>query len=166
MYTLIGVVTGSHGIKGQVKVYPYTDFPDRFKILKRVFVGEEKMPLNIEEVKYIKNFVLLKFKEFDNINEILNLKNKEIFILSSERIKLKQNQFYISDLIGSKVYDEEENYLGELVEVILSSANDVYRIKNKNIEGMVPAVKEFIKNIDLENKEITIKKIEGMFYEN
>lgn len=163
MYTIVGVVTNTHGIKGALKVYPYTFDNNRFNEYGEVYIGEEKLLVHISEVSFYKNLVILNFKEFDNINQVLKYKEAEIYIKTENRKKLEKDNYYLADLLGCEVYDEDNNFYGHLDEVIQGASNDVYVIKNKSKLGYVPAVKEFIKEVDIDNKKIIIKPIEGMF---
>lgn len=167
-YIIVGQIINTHGIKGEVKVYPLTDDIDRFDFLKSVFIGEKKAKVNIETVKYHKNIVILKFEEYNDINEIINLKNSFIYIDESQRIKLPKNHFFIYEILNSEVFDSNMDLIGTLVDIIQTSSNDVYIIKasKSKKEYLIPAVKEFIKEIDVENKKIYIDPIEGMLDED
>lgn len=166
MYTIVGVIINSHGIKGGVKVYPYTFDNNRFYEYVDLFIGDEKIPVHIKDVSFYKNLVILTFKEFDDINQILKFKDSDLYIKTKDRKALEDGNYYIGDILACKVYDESGNYLGEIREIIQGAANDVYVIKNKQITGNVPAVKEFIKEVDIVNKKIIIKPIEGLFNED
>ena len=166
MYTLVGIITNSHGVKGGIKVFPYTYDKNRYKEYKKVYLGEEKEMVTIKSVSFQNNLVLLTFEEYNNINNILKFKNAEIFIKTEDRKVLEEGNYYLSDILGAKVYDLEENFLGEVVDIMQMSANDIYVIKNDNFVGNIPAVKEFIKEVDVENKTIHISPIKGMFDEN
>lgn len=163
MYTLVGKIINSHGVNGSVKIYPYTDDVKRFSNLNYLFLGEEKLKLKIEKVFYQKNLVIVKFSEFGNINEILKFKEEFIYIKNEDRIELPENSYFISDLIGCLVVDTLNNELGVLTDVLTYSVHDIYVVKD--LEGnnfYVPVVKEFVKNVDVTNRQITIDPIEGM----
>lgn len=166
MYTIVGVITNSHGIKGAVKVYPYTFDNNRFKEYGEVYLGDEKEKVHIKNVSYQKNLVLLTFEEYDDINQILKFKDCDIFIKDEDRKELDNDNYYLGDILGSEVYDQNEEFLGNIVEILQGASNDVYVVKNKNIIGNIPAVKEFIKEVDTTNKIIRINKIEGLFNED
>lgn len=157
--TCIGKIINTHGIKGELKVEPYTFDNKRFSKLKSVYVGDDLKEFLIKKVR-VNNFVYITFEGFENINDVLNLKGLEIYIKDEDRLDLEEDQYYISDIIGKKVYDTEDNYIGILKNVLEYPANDVFIIESddKSIY-QIPAVKEFIKKID---STITIKLIEGM----
>lgn len=157
--TCIGKIINTHGIKGELKVEPYTFDNKRFSKLKSVYVGNDLKEFLIKKVR-VNDFVYITFEGFENINDVLNLKGLEIYIKDEDRLDLEEDQYYISDIIGKKVYDTEDNYIGILKNVLEYPANDVFIIESddKSIY-QIPAVKEFIKKID---SIITIKLIEGM----
>ncbi|NLL82450.1 MAG: ribosome maturation factor RimM [Tissierellia bacterium] len=163
-YTIVGKIINTHGIKGEVKIYPLTDNNNRFDFLKQVYIGENKILANIENVKHHKGIVVLKFKEFNNINEILKYKDSYIFVDDENRIILPENHYFIHDLIGCSVVDTKGNSIGILKDILQGYANDVYLINNndKSNEYLIPAVKEFIKEINVDDKLIVIDPIEGM----
>lgn len=157
--TCIGKIINTHGIKGELKVEPYTFDNKRFSKLKSVYVGNDLKEFLIKKVR-VNNFVYITFEWFEDINDVLNLKGLEIYIKDEDRLDLEEDQYYISDIIGKKVYDTEDNYIGILKNVLEYPANDIFIIESddKSIY-QIPAVKEFIKKID---SIITIKLIEGM----
>lgn len=157
--TCIGKIINTHGIKGELKVEPYTFDNKRFSKLKSVYVGNDLKEFLIKRVR-VNNFVYITFEGFEDINDVLNLKGLEIYIKDEDRLDLEEDQYYISDIIGKKVYDTEDNYIGILKNVLEYPANDIFIIESddKSIY-QIPAVKEFIKKID---SIITIKLIEGM----
>lgn len=161
----VGAITQTHGIRGEVKVFPTTDDPKRFRKLKDVILdtGKEKITLDIEGVKFFKQFVILKFKGFDNINDIECYKGKNLYVTRENAVKLAKNEYFIMDLIGLAVFDEEENLLGELTDVLQTGANDVYTVKL--IEGgevLLPAIKQCILAIDMENRKMKVHVMEGL----
>lgn len=166
MYIKVGSITNSHGIRGSVKVYPHTYDVERFNEYEKLFIGVEKIKVHIKEVSFYKNLVILTFEEFDDINQILKFKDQGLFILEEDRKDLDEDIFYLDEIINSKVVDLDNNYLGEVVEIINNAANDIYVIKKDGKNYYIPAVKEFIKNVDVDNKTITINPIKGMFDEN
>lgn len=163
-YTIIGKFVSTHGIKGQINIYPLTSNIDRFKYLKSAYLGEAKNPVNIKEAKFHKGMVILKFKEYDDINDILKYKDQYLYVDEENKIVLEENHFFISDLIGCKVYDMKNAYIGDIVDVLQGYSNDVYVIKDKalNKEYLVPAVKAFIKEVNIEDKILSIDPLEGM----
>ena len=163
-YIQIGKIINTHGIKGQVKVYPLTNDINRFSHLKIAYLGDSKIKVRVEEVKYHKNMVILKFEEFNNINEILSCKEDFIYIDEKDKIDLPEGHFFIFDIIDCLVLNTQGEKIGVVTQVIQSASNDVYIVKDhiKNKEYMIPAVKEFVVNIDINNKKIVIDPIEGM----
>lgn len=157
--TCIGKIINTHGIKGELKVEPYTFDNKRFSKLNSLYVGDDLTEFFIKKVR-INDFVYITFEGFENINDVINLKGSEIYIKDEDRLALDENQYYISDIIGKKVYDTDNNYIGKLKDVLEYPANDIFIIESddKSIY-QIPAVKEFIKKID---STITIKLIEGM----
>lgn len=161
----VGVISSTHGVHGEVKVFPTTDDPKRFKKLKTVMLdtGREKLTLNIEQVKFFKNMVILKFKEFNDINEIEKYKGKDLLINRDQAVKLAPNENFIVDLIGLKVVTDEGVEFGTLKDVMETGANDVYIIDgNDGKEYLFPAIKQCILNIDLEAGVITVHILDGL----
>lgn len=157
--TCIGKIINTHGIKGELKVEPYTFDNKRFLKLKNVYVGDNLEEFYIKKAR-INNFIYIIFEGYEDINEVLNLKGSEIYINDKDRLTLKKDQYYISDIIGKKVYDTDKNYIGVLKNVLEYPANDIFLIESDDKEiYQIPAVKEFVKKID---STITIKLIEGM----
>ena len=161
----VGVITSPHGVRGEVKVFPTTDDVNRFKKLKSVLLdtGKEKTALEIEHVKFFKNMVILKFKEFNDINEIEKYKGKDLLINRDQAVKLAPNENFIVDLIGLKVVTDEGVEFGTLKDVMETGANDVYIIDgNDGKEYLFPAIKQCILNIDLEAGVITVHILDGL----
>ena len=127
----VGVISNTHGIRGEVKVYPTTDNVRRFDDLKEVILdtGKEQLNLHVTSVKYFKNMVILKFKEFDNINDIIPYKGMDLLVTRENAIPLEEGEYYIADIIGSKVITDEDKILGTLTDVLQTGANDVYVVK-------------------------------------
>ncbi len=161
----VGVISTTHGIKGEVKVYPTTDDPNRFKELKQVILdtGKEHVTLEIEGVKFFKQMVILKFKGIDNINDIEKYRGKDLLITRENAVKLNKDEYFIYDLIDSEVFTDEGNKLGSLVEIMSTGANDVYVVKMENgKELLLPSIKECILDIDVESKKITVHVMPGL----
>lgn len=161
----VGVITQTHGIRGEVKVFPTTDDPNRFKKLKEVILdtGKEKMTLEIEGVKFFKQFVILKFKGFDNINDVEKYKTKSLFVTRANAVRLKRNEYFIADLIDMDVYTEDDKMLGTLKDVIETGANDVYEVAmTDGKEVLIPAIKECILSVDVENRKMVVHLLDGL----
>ena len=163
----VGVIASTHGLHGEVNVFPTTEDPNRFKKLKKVTLhtkrGEE-IELDVQSAKFFKKFVIVKFKQFNDINEVEKLKGCELTIERKDAIKLQPGEYYCADLIGLSIVDEEGKVLGTLVDVIQTGANDVYEMKREDGEEnvLIPAIKDCILDIDIENKQIKIHVIPGL----
>mgnify|MGYP000154735061 CR=1 FL=1 len=161
----VGVITTTHGVRGEVKVFPTTDDAARFKKLKQVILdtGKEHLALEIAGVKFFKNMVILKFKGYDNINDIERYKGKSLYVTRANAVKLRKDEYFIADLIDINVYDEEDKPFGILKDVIETGANDVYDIKmNDGRSVLVPAIKECILSVDIENRKMVIHLLDGL----
>ena len=162
----IGVVTTTHGIKGEVKVFPTTDDVKRFKKCDEVILitKEGNLTLHVESVKYFKNIVILKFKGIDNINDIEKYKGKSLFVTRENAVELEEDEYYIGDLIGMEVYtDDSEERFGVLKDVMETGANEVYIITSENHgEVLLPAIHECILDIDVEAKKMKVHLMEGL----
>lgn len=161
----VGAITQTHGIRGEVKVFPMTDDVKRFKKLKEVILdtGKEKLTLEIEGVKFFKQFAILKFKGFDNINDIERYKGKSLYVTRENAVKLGRDEYFIADLIDLEVYDEDENYLGILTNVIETGANDVYEVRFEDgREVLFPAIKQCILDIDMTNRKMKVHIMDGL----
>lgn len=161
----VGVVTSTHGIAGEVKVFPTTDDAKRFKKLREVFVdlGREQMTLHITSVKFFKNMVILKFKEFDNINEVQKILKTDLMISRDMAVPLAENENFICDLVGLSVVTDDGMELGSLKDVLQTGANDVYIVTNaQGREILIPAIKQCILKVDLEEKKVTVHLLEGL----
>jgi len=161
-YIRIGKIVNTHGIRGDIKVLPLTDDPSRFEELKVIYIDNENTEVEIQKVWYSKGFVMLKLKEFNNINDVIKFKNSYILIDEKNAVKLPNDTFFISQVIGLSVFCTDGNKLGEVIDVLQPGGNDVYVIKGDNKEYLIPAVKEFIKSVEIENKKMIIDPIEGM----
>ena len=155
----VGVITTTHGVRGEVKVYPTTDEPERFLELDYVLLdtGRELRKLEIKNVKFFKNLVILKFKGVDNINDIEKYKGRDLWIPRKEGQELEEDEYYIADLLGMSVVLEDGQEFGTLKDVMETGANDVYIIDSaEHGEVLLPAIKECILDVDLEKNVMTI----------
>ena len=174
-YFQVGVIVKAHGLKGEVNVFPTTEDPQRFKKLKKVYLEtgrDGRMELHVEKVRFTNKFVIVKFKEFNDINEVERFRQKELIIPREDAIALEPGEYYLGDLEGMKIVDEDGKELGILKQVIQTGANDVYEMKRTDLtesdEGvsdtvMIPGISECVKNIDIENKIMTIHVMNGLF---
>ena len=161
----VGIITSTHGLRGEVKVYPTTDDPRRFRRLKEVVLdtGKEKMNLEIEGVKFFKQFVILKFKGLDNINDIEKYRQKSLYVTRKNAVRLQRDEYFIADLIGLKVQDEDGKELGTVKDVIETGANDVYEVEMADGKSLLlPAIKQCILNVDVENGTMQVHVLEGL----
>ena len=161
----VGVITTTHGIRGEVKVFPTTDDPERFLDLETVYLdtGREKKLLTISSVKFFKQFVILKFKEFDNINDVEPFRKKSLLVTREQAVPLEEDEYFIADLIGLRVITDEDKVLGELTDVLETGANDVYQVTDENgKEILLPAIKDCILSVDLEKGEMKVHILEGL----
>ena len=161
----VGVISSTHGVRGEVKVFPTTDDPERFRLLKEVLLdtGREKLSLKIQNVKFFKNMVILKFEGYDNINQIEMYRGKELWIRRDQAVEWKENEYFIADLVGLTVIDDEEKVLGTLTDVIQTGANDVYAVKLENgKEVLIPAIRQCILKVDLEAGMMKVHVLPGL----
>ncbi|NMA87280.1 MAG: 16S rRNA processing protein RimM [Tissierellia bacterium] len=159
----IGRIANTHGVRGEIKIIPLTNDMHRFNYLKTAFLGEEKIKVEVENVKYHKNLVIVKFKEFNDINEIISFKDEYVYIEGKDKVVLPEDHYFLYDIVNCEVFDTQNNYIGIVKEVLQSASNDIYIVKDKKgKEYLIPAVKEFFIDIDVENKKIIIDPIEGM----
>jgi 16S rRNA processing protein RimM len=165
-YLEIGKIANTHGVKGELKVLPLTDDPERFEELEWVYIDRVNKPekFNIEGVKYFKNFVILKFKDINDMTLAESMKGLYIKIDRENAIKLPKDSFFICDLIDCEVFNEKGEKLGKLNDIIHTGSNDVYVVKNKenNTEILIPALKSVVKSVSVENKKITVELPEGL----
>ena len=162
----VGVISSTHGVRGEVKVYPTTDDVNRFKKLKKVVLdtGREYMDLEISGVKFFKNQVILKFKGIDNINDIEKYKGKDLLVHREDAVALEDNENYVADLIDLKVVTDEGVVLGYLTEVMETGANDVYVVETEDgKELLLPAIRDCILDVDLDEEVMTVHILPGLF---
>lgn len=162
---IIGKILRPYGLKGQICVKPITDFVNRFKKLKRVYVGDN--PIEVEEHYIVSSFlhneeVILKFKNINDRTAAELFSGKFIYIPEEELLPLPEGFYYVHDLIGLKVYDVNGRKIGVITDVWLLPANDVYVVESKGKEILIPAISEVVKKVDLENKMVIIEPMEGL----
>ena len=164
-YLEIGQIVNTFGIKGAVKITPFTDDITRFEKLKSILIDKngKLIEYEIEEVKYHKNMVMLKLKGIDDINEAEKLRNLYIKINRKDAVKLPKNSYFIVDLLGMEVYSVDNILLGIVYDIFPTGSNDVYVIKDElGKQILIPALKSVIKNIDFENQKIIVELPEGL----
>ena len=161
----VGVITTTHGVRGEVKVFPTTDDPQRFKELKNVILddGKNKMDLEIQSVKFFKNLVILKFKGIDNINDVEKYKKADLYVTRENAVELAENEYFIADLIELSVTSDEGEDLGVISDVLQTGANDVYVISKKGQPDLlIPAIKECILKVDMDNRTMQVHLLPGL----
>lgn len=164
-YLKVGVISSTHGIRGEVKVYPTTDDLNRFKKLKEAYIlfKNEYINVNIMSVKFNKNMVIVKFKDIDNINDVEKYKGSELYVDRQHAVKLSKDEYFIADIIDSKVVSDDDLVHGILTDVLKTGANDVYEVTlDDGRQILIPAIKECIKNIDVDNMIITVHIMDGI----
>ena len=163
----VGVIASTHGLQGEVNVFPTTEDPSRFKKLKQVVLhtqrGEELL-LDVVSARFFKKFVIVKFKQFNNINEVEKFRGCELTIDRKDAIKLQPGEYYCADLIGLSIVDEDGTELGTLTEILQTGANDVYEMTRKDSgeKVYIPAIRDCIKEIDPEGGRIVIHVMDGL----
>lgn len=162
----VGIITSTHGIAGEVKVFPTTDDVSRFSYLKECILKTDRgeiLNLNVCGVKYFKNMVILKFKEFNNINQIEKYRNADLFVTRDNAVKLEEGEYFICDLIGLKVIDENDCFIGCISDVLQTGANDVYEVTAPDgKEYLFPVIKECILNVDPAKGEVRVHIMKGL----
>ena len=161
----VGVISSTHGLRGEVKVYPTTDDPERFLDLDEVILdtGREHKILEIEGVKFFKNQVILKFKGYDNINDIEKYLKKDLLVDREHAVELGENENFIADLIDMEVATDEGKVLGTLTDVIETGANGVYAVKTpEGKEILLPAIRDCILDVNVDEKRMTVHVMEGL----
>lgn len=161
----IGVVTTTHGIRGEVKVYPTTDDVKRFKKTDEVILitKQGNLTLHVESAKFFKNIVIVKFKEFNNINEVEQFRKCDLMVTRENALPLKEGQFYFCDVIGARVVEEDGSPIGIVKDVIETGANNVFSIEMENgKEVLFPVIPDCIKKVDTEAGIVTAHIMKGL----
>ena len=161
----VGVITTTHGVRGEVKVYPTTDEPERFLDLEYVLLdtGKELRRLDIKNVRFFKNLVILKFDGIDNINDIEKYKGRDLWIPREEAQELDEDEYYIADLLGMKVLLEDGSEFGTLKNVMETGANDVYIVDRVDGEEiLLPAIHDCVLDVDVEKNTMTVHLMKGL----
>lgn len=164
-YLRVGVIASTHGVHGEVKVYPTTDDIKRFDDLKEVLLdtGKETMHLDVIGVKYFKNMAILRFAQFDNVDQVIPYKGMDLLVTRENAVPLEEDEYYIADIIGSSVITDKDENFGELVDVMQTGANDVFIVKTfEGKEVLLPVIDECVLDIDLENKLVKVHIMKGL----
>lgn len=161
----VGVITSTHGIRGEVKVFPTTDDPQRFKKLKHCIIQTKREPIELEvqSVKFFKQFVILKFKNYDNINDIEQFVKKDLMVTRENAVKCEPGEYFICDLIGLDVITDTGEHLGKLTEVLETGANNVYEVTTKDHKTiLIPVIDQCILAHDLQAGTVTVHLLDGL----
>lgn len=161
----VGVITTTHGVRGEVKVYPTTEDAQRFQDLDYVLLdtGKDMRRLDIQRVKFFKNLAILKFQGIDNINDIEPYKGRDLWIPREEGLELEEDEYYIADLLDMEVYLEDGSKFGILKDVMETGANDVYVVQTaEGKEVLLPAIKDCILDVDVEQNKMTVHMMNGL----
>lgn len=161
----VGVITQTHGIKGEVKVFPTTDDPARFRKLKRVIMdtGKERLDLEISGVKFFKQYVIVRFQGIDSINDVEKYKGARLYVTRDNAVRLRKDEYFVADLIGMKVVTEDGEPFGTMKDVMATGANDVYVVEREDAsEVLLPAIRECVRKIDMEQGVITVHIMDGL----
>lgn len=160
----VGKIVNTHGLRGEVKIVPWTDTPDVFEDIPYVFIkkksGDEK--LTVKNVKYQKNNIIVKFAEINSIEEAEKYRNSVLHASREVMPELPDGAYYITDLIGAEVY-EDERLLGTIQDVFSTGSSDIYEVKRDgNKPLLIPVIDDCILNVDIDNKKIYVKLLEGL----
>ena len=161
----IGKIVNTHGLRGEVKIVPWTDTPDVFEDLTVIYIKNksEYKPLNIESVRYQKNNLIVKFKEYSDINDILQYKNAVLYAERDDLGELPEGVYYIVDLIGLEVFTESGEKIGIIADVFNTGASDIYDVKRDGKKNLLlPVIDEAVKNVDIEGGKVIVNVMEGL----
>lgn len=163
----VGVITSPHGVIGEVNVFPTTDDPKRFKRLKEVILaqGKTEKTVEIENVKFFKQMVILKLKGFDDRDAVEKLRQCSLYVTRDKAVRLQKDEYFIADLIGLRVLDVDKNdeEIGEIFDVMTTGANDVYVIRmTDGRELLLPAIKQCVLEVSVEDGFIKVCLLEGL----
>lgn len=160
----VGVIANTHGIRGEVKIFPTTDDVKRFDYLKEAYIdaGKEKIKVEVSNVRYFKNLVIVKFKGIDNINDIERYKGKDLLVTRENALPLEEGEYYLADIIGANVYTEDGILFGSLEDVIETGANLVYSVQHEGKEVLLPVIDDCVKEVNVEEKKVIIHIMKGL----
>ena len=161
----VGVITSTHGIRGEVKVFPTTDDPNRFRKLKQVILdtGKEQLEMEIASVKFFKNMVILKFKGIDDRNDVERMRQAKLLVTRENAVELGKDEYFIADLIGIQVVSDEGEELGTISDVLQTGANDVYVVSKDGAKDLlIPAIHACIQNVDVAAGQMEVHLLPGL----
>ncbi len=157
-WILIGSVVGAFGVRGEAKVELHTDFPRRFKGLKRAFLGPERRPVIVERSRLHKGRALVKFEGIDSPEQVNALRGQEVLVPRAEAVELPADHFYLSDLLHARVYTEDGSYIGQITDVLRTGSNDVWVVNEGADAVLVPAIKDAVARLDLEEGIVVVQR--------
>lgn len=163
----VGVITTPHGVLGEVNVFPTTDDPKRFKRLKEVILvsGKEEKTVEIENVKFFKQMVILKLKGFDDRDAVERLRKCSLLVTRDKAVRLQKDEYFIADLIGLKVldHDAEDQEIGVIEDVMVTGANDVYVVRMADgRELLLPAIKQCVLEVNVPDGSVKVHVMDGL----
>lgn len=161
----VGAILDTHGLRGEVKVFPTTDDPGRYNYLEDVILEDKsgkQITLVVEKVRYFKNLVIVKFKDLDNINDVEQYKKCNLYVTRENAVELEADEYFVADLIGLTAKTDEGEELGQIKDVLTTGANDVYVIDTKEGELLVPAIHDCVQEVDLEAGVMTLHLLPGL----
>ena len=164
-YFEIGQIVNTSGLKGILKIKPFTDDIKKSSNLKTIYIKTKSglTEFKIEQVRYVKNMVMLKLAGIDTVEEAEKYRNLYIKILRDQEEELEEGSYYVVDILGCKVNTDANKELGKIVDVFQTGSNDVYVVKDEQGKQiLLPAIKQVIKNVDIKNKIITVHLLEGL----
>lgn len=161
----VGVIANTHGLRGEVKVYPTTEDPERFRDLKEILLdtGTDWRELEITSVRFFKNLVIVKFKGLDSINDVEPYKGMDLYVTRENAIPLEEGEYYLADVIGAAVVTEDGAFFGELKDVLDNTgANNVFVVLHEGTEVLLPVIPDCVKNVDVEQNLVTVHIMKGL----
>lgn len=161
----IGVIANTHGLRGEVKVFPTTEDPERFRYLKEVLLdtGKDWLELEVSSVRFFKNLVIVKFKGIDSINEVEQYKGMDLYVTRENAIPLEEGEYYLADVIGATVVTEEGEIFGELTDVLTNTgANHVFVVLHEGKEVLLPVIPDCVKEVNVEQNKVTVHIMKGL----
>ncbi len=161
-YLVIGRILGPHGLKGEVKTEILTDFPDRFGLLEKVYLGEGFRPVVVEGHRFHNKRVILQLAGCKDQHEARALQGTLIYVPVEEAMPLEEDEYYLYQILGLEVWTTEGEFLGRVDEVLFTGSNDVYVVKNGDQEVLIPAISDVVKEVDITHARITVQLMEGL----
>jgi len=165
----VGTYVNTHGVRGEIKIYPHTDDINRFSDLKSLYMKTKKeiFECKVSSVKYFKNMVIMKIKGIDNINDIERYKGSDLYVTREQAVPLEEGEYFLCDIIDAKVITDEDEEIGTVKDVLQTGANDVYIVKTPdNEEVLIPVIPSCVLDIDTENKLVKVHMLDGLMEMN